>query len=170
MVTTRRHRRWIVRRVSIVGGVLVCAIGFLSAAAARGAEGGAASLDARWVKAMKANDLEGVLACYAPDALLWLPDMPEARGAKAIRDAYSGFLGTMTVKDVSLVNTHYDDRGELSAGWGNFSMTVQPKSGGAAVVMKGRFIDVAKRVGGKWVYVADHASSEPAPAPPAAKP
>jgi ketosteroid isomerase-like protein len=159
-----------VRRLSICAGLLVCGLGLFSAAAARGAEGGAAALDARWVQAMKANNVEGVLACYAADAVLWLPDMPEARGAKAIRDTYTGFLGTMTVKDVALINPHYDDSGDLSTGWGNFTMTLQPNSGGAPVVMKGRFIDVAKRTAGKWGYVADHASSEPAPAAPPPKP
>jgi ketosteroid isomerase-like protein len=153
-----------VASASIRRGVLVCVLGLLPAVAARGAEGGAAALDAQWVKAMKANNLEGVLACYGADAVLWLPDMAEARGAKAIRDTYAGFLAANTVKDVALINTHYDGAGPISTGWGNFTMTIQPKSGGAPVTMKGRFIDVARQVGGKWVYVADHASGEPAPA------
>ena len=39
--------------------------------------------------------------------------------------------------------------------------------------MNGRCIDVAKQIKGKWQYVADHASADPAPpaaAAPVAKP
>jgi hypothetical protein len=48
-------------------------------------------------------------------------------------------------------------------------MKLQPKKGGDAVVLKGRYTAAAKRIGGQWVYVADHASAEPAPAPAAPK-
>ena len=37
-----------------------------------------------------------------------------------------------------------------------------PKSGGSPVVMTGRYTDIAERRGGRWVYVVDHASAEPA--------
>jgi hypothetical protein len=47
-------------------------------------------------------------------------------------------------------------------------MKLQPKKGGDAVVLKGRFTAAARRIGGQWVYVADHASDEPAPPAPAA--
>jgi hypothetical protein len=48
-------------------------------------------------------------------------------------------------------------------------LALQPRQGGSPVVLKGRFVAVAKKIGGKWLYVADHASNEPpppAPAPP----
>jgi hypothetical protein len=41
-----------------------------------------------------------------------------------------------------------------------------PQAGGDPVVMEGRYIEVAKRIGGKWLFVADHASV-PLPPPPA---
>ena len=124
-------------------------------------ETGAKALDSSWVKAMKANDLEGVLKTYASDAVLWLPQMKEARGEKAIRATLEGFLAANTVKDVVLLETGYKTVGNTSAGWGRFSLTIAPKSGGNDVVMLGRFTDVAERRGGRWVYIADHASAEP---------
>ena len=51
----------------------------------RAEETGAQSLDSSWIKAMRANDLEAVLKTYAPDAVVWLPQMKEARGENAIR-------------------------------------------------------------------------------------
>ena len=132
------------------------------------ADTGAKSVDAAWMKAMKANDLEAVLACYASDAVAWLPDSPEARGAKAIRAEYEGLLAANTVQDVSLIDGHYKTSGSLSTGWGRFTLTLAPKAGGAPILMKGRFTEVAERQHGRWVYIADHASAEPTP-PAAAK-
>jgi len=150
----------------IVGAGFACAL-FFASFAATAADAGAAAMDAAWVKAAKANDVEGLVACYAPDAVLGLPDMPQARGTEAIRGAYKALLDANTMTDASLTNTSYQTSGDVSAGYGNYVLSLQPKKGGAPVVLKGRFIDVAKKVGGKWVYVADLASNEPPPpAPP----
>jgi len=149
----------------MVGGLL------LSTAALRAQEGGAKSVDAAWLKAIKANDVGALMACYAPDAVMWLPDAPEARGSKAIRDAYTGLLAANTVVDATIANAIYQTSGDLSAGWGRFTLTLKPKKGGDPVTMKGRFTAVAMKTAGKWGYVADLASADPAPAPPpAAKP
>ncbi len=126
------------------------------------AEAGAQAVDSSWVKAMKANDLEAVLKTYAPDAVVWLPEVKEARDEKAIRSAYEGLLSANTVKEVVLSETGYRTIGKVSAGWGRFSLTLAPKSGGSPVVMTGRYTDIAERRGGRWVYVVDHASAEPA--------
>ena len=92
---------------------------------------------------------------------MWLPGAPEARGEKAIRESYQGLLSANTVKDASLSNTHYVVARDLASGWGDFTLTLEPKGGGAPTVMRGRFTAVAQRRSGRWVYVADHASSGP---------
>ena len=145
-------------------GVLVSALALAPLAAA--AQEGSKAVDAAWEKAIKANDLEAIVACYAPDAVLWLPGAPEARGTKAIRDVYAGLLSSFTVADASLQNASYETSGKLSTAWGNFTMTLQPKAGGSPVTTKGRFTSVSKKIGGKWLYVADQASDEPPPPPP----
>ena len=128
----------------------------------RAAETGAQAVDSSWIKAMKANDLEAVLKTYAPDAVVWLPQVKEARGEKEIRSAYEGLLSANTVKEVVLSETGYRTMGQVSVGWGRFSLTLAPKSGGSPVVMMGRYTDIAERRGGRWVYIVDHASAEPA--------
>jgi len=147
---------------------MVLACGLALSAAALAEEGGAKSVDAAWLKAIKANDIEAIVACYAPDAVLWLPDAPEARGTKAIRETYAGLLGVNSVADATLTNAVYQTAGDLSTAWGNFTLTLKPKKGGDTVVMKGRFTSVSKKAGGKWQYVADLASAEPPPPAPAA--
>jgi ketosteroid isomerase-like protein len=144
----------------------VAAVGLALAASARAQEG-AKDVDAGWLKAIKANDVEALVACYAPDAVMWLPDAPEARGEKAIRGAYTGLLDANTVVDATISNAVYQTSGDLSTAWGNFTLTLKPKSGGETVVMKGRFVSVSKKSGGKWRYVADLASADPPPPAPA---
>ncbi|HEV2038738.1 MAG TPA: DUF4440 domain-containing protein [Casimicrobiaceae bacterium] len=128
----------------------------------RAAETGAQAVDSSWIKAMKANDLEAVLKTYASDAVVWLPEAKEARGEKEIRSAFEGLLSANTVKEVVLSETGYKTMGKVSVGWGRFSLTLAPKSGSNPVVMTGRYTDIAERRGGRWVYVVDHASAEPA--------
>ena len=125
------------------------------------ADRGAQAVDAAWAKAMKANNLDAVMKCYAPDAVAWLPGMREARGEQAIRSAYQGLLSANTVKDAALLDTKYKTTGTMSVGWGKYSITLVPKAGGNPVVMTGRYSEVAERRGGQWVYIVDHASAEP---------
>jgi uncharacterized protein (TIGR02246 family) len=143
--------------------VVLLLVALVVTARANAADAGAQIVDAAWISAIKANDIDAVMKCYAPDAIMWLPDAPTARGAKAIRAAYEGLLSANTVKDATLSEVTYRTVGKASLAWGNFSLTLVPKAGGDQVVMKGRFTEVAERRGGKWVYIVDHASAEPAP-------
>ena len=132
--------------------------------------GGAKSVDEAWEKAIVANDLDAIVACYAPDAVMWGPGEAEAKGEKAIRASYAALLKDNTVKEAKTSDTQYRTTGKTSVGWGHFSMTMQPKAGGAPVTMKGRFNEIAAEKDGKWLYIVDHASVEPAPPAPAAPP
>lgn len=147
----------------LVLALLVAGAATLAAAEPTGTE----ALDAAWMKAMKAGDVNAVMACYASDAVLWFPGSAEAKGEKAIRDEYTGFLGANTITDITITNAHHETLQNLSVGWANFSMTMQPKAGGAPATMHGRYTEVARKIDGKWKYVADHASADP---PPAEKP
>jgi uncharacterized protein (TIGR02246 family) len=126
------------------------------------AQGGAQIVDAAWKKAALANDAEALVKLYTPEAVAWLPDMPEARGTEAIRAAYRGLLGANTIKDVAFSDTTYRTLGNRSLGWGKVAVTLQPKAGGNPVVLNARFTVVAERRGKQWLYAVDHASTEPA--------
>ena len=121
-----------------------------------------------FVKAIKANDLEAVMALYAPDAVMFPPDAVAAQGAAEIRRSYADMLDHFTVKDIVLSDAWHETHGDVMLGWGRFVLTMVPKAGGEPVQMEGRFTDVSKKVGGKWVYILDHASVPlPSPPPPA---
>ena len=130
------------------------------------APSGAQAVDEAWSKAITANDLNAVMLCYSKDAVMWLPDAPEAKGTEAIRKSYAGLLAANTVTGATFANTHYQTSGNLSVGWGDFTLTLSPKSGGSPVSLSGRFSVIARKEDGKWAYVVDHASAHPAPPTP----
>lgn len=144
--------------------------GSLIAQAARPAAGkdAARSVDEAWAAAMKGNDLEAVMRCYAADAVAWMPDSPEARGEAAIREAYRALFAANRIEDAKFSDARYETAGDRSLAWGKFQLTLVPKASGTPVTMSGRFSEVAEKRNGRWVYVLDHASAEPAP--PAAAP
>jgi ketosteroid isomerase-like protein len=147
------------RLVSLCAAIVACLVFSLPL---RAAGTGAAWVDAAWVKAMQANDVDAVMKLYALNAVAWFPNTPEAKGAQAIRATYEGLLGANTVKEVVLSETGYKTTGNQSTGWGKFKLTLVPKAGGEANVMTGRYTGMAEKRGGKWVYVVDHASADPA--------
>jgi uncharacterized protein (TIGR02246 family) len=130
---------------------------------------GIKDLDAAWVKAAKAGDVEGLVKLYAPTAVTYMPDEMKAKGTDEIRASFQKFLGSSTVTEMTLSPEFDTTSGNLAASSGTFSMTVTPKGGGAAQTMQGRYSSIAVRKSGKWMYVSDHASV-PIPAEPAAAP
>jgi ketosteroid isomerase-like protein len=131
------------------------------------ADTGVKAVDAAWGKAMMSNSVDAVMACYASDAIAWLPEQAEAKGTAAIRTAYQGLLNTVTIVSASLPETHYDNSGKIAVGWGRYNLTVIEKSSGQTNVWAGRFTELAERRNGRWVYILDHASPDPEPMAPA---
>lgn len=123
------------------------------------------TVDMAWKKAMLANDAAAAAALYDEDAILVLPGSPEIKGRKAIADAYAGWLGQQKVTAVTIDNAQYRTSGNISSGWGTWTMTTEPRAGGASTTATGTWMAIAEKKNGKWMYVADHASEDPPPAP-----
>jgi len=116
------------------------------------------ALQDAFVKAMANNDIEGLAACYTPDAVNYPVDTMVGTGPDSVRESWGAFFTAYTVKDISLLDTHMETFGDTAAAWGLFVMMVEPAEGGEPIEMRGRFMDVAKNIDGKWLYIADHAS------------
>ena len=144
--------------------VLICSAGMLSRVGAD--EEGIQTVDNAWMKAMRANSIDGIMACYAADAVGWFPGVAEAKGDKAIRAVYEGILASNTVQDVAMSDMRYASMGKLSVGWGKYWIIVIDKASGLPAVWAGRVTEVAERRDDRWVYIVDHVSPEPPqPAP-----
>ena len=95
------------------------------------------------------QDLEGLVALYAPDAALVELDGSTATGHEAIRAAYAGFLelkGRMTVRSRYAIES-----GDLAILSNEWTLTVGDQSMSAVTA------EVARRQpDGSWLYVVDH--------------
>ncbi len=129
---------------------------------------GVKDLDAAWIKAAKAGDIEAIVKLYAPTAVAYMPDEMRAKGTEELRASFQKFLGSSNVKEMTLTPDFESTSGNLSVASGTFSMTIEPKAGGAAQTLEGRYTSIAARKGGKWLYASDHASMPMPPPPPAA--
>jgi uncharacterized protein (TIGR02246 family) len=145
-------------------GVMVC-LGMLAAVPVS-AQDGVKGVDEAWIRAVKAGNVDAIVALYAPDAVLYPPDALEARGTAAIRASYAEMLGAVVVNDAT-IDSQYQTTGDVSVGFGKATLTMTPKAGGSPQMMSVRVTAVARKIGGKWLYVVDHASVPlPPPTPP----
>jgi len=123
------------------------------------------ALQDAFVAAMRANDLEGLAACYTADATTFMPDTMMGVGPEAVRSSWGAVFKDFRITSVSLSESHMEVSGDLAVAWGLYSMTAEPLAGGETMLMQGRYMDAARNVDGQWLYIADHASM-PLPPPP----
>ena len=119
---------------------------------------GAETLAEAVARAFEANDPDALTELYAADAVMYPPGAMEQRGRAAIRQGFADLVAQYRVTDFTMSATSYHTSGDLSVGWGRFALSMAPKAGGPAVTREGRFTSVARRVKGKWLIVASHAS------------
>jgi len=122
--------------------------------------------NAQSVRSARFREVSDRAAKSDASTVMWFPEAPEARGTDAIRKTYAGYFDAFTVADVALTNVTHQTSGDVDGNWGNYMFDLRPKKGGDPVVLKGRFVAVMKKIGGKWLLVADHASATPAPPKP----
>ena len=116
-----------------------------------------------WMKAVTAADLDAVTKLYADDAVAWFPDEPEHKGGAAIRASYKDLFDHFKINGATLTDRHSAGDATHQSHWGHFSMSVTQKSDGKSMTWSGRYSDITELRNGHWVYVADHASTEPEP-------
>lgn len=119
---------------------------------------GAKQVDEAMAKALKANDLEAIMATYAEDAVFFPPGEMAQKGRAAIRAGFAGLLAAYRIVDFTVSDTHYAGGGDVSVAWGFYTLSVVPKGRGEPMRWEGRYSLVAKRRAGKWLAVSDHAS------------
>jgi len=133
--------------------VLLAAVAGASPMKAAGPDG-VDQLNQAFAKAMLAGDIEGVMKLYAPDAVLFPPGEKAARGQEEIRYKWNAVLEANKVAEGAFKDAKYLSSANLSTGWGNVLLRLEPKKPGKEpVTIQGRFSTVAEKRGGKWVYV-----------------
>jgi uncharacterized protein (TIGR02246 family) len=95
------------------------------------------------------QDLDGLMALYAPDASMVLPDGSTVTGTEAIREQWRGFLemkGRMTLRSRYAIEA--GDLAILSNEW-TYTAGDQTMSAVTAEVAR-------RQTEGGWLYVIDH--------------
>ena len=121
------------------------------------------ALQDAFLAALRANDADGLAACYTDDATNFTVDRMMGTGPDSARASWGAFFEQYEVIAAELSEQHLVESGDLAAAWGLFTVTARPHAGGEPIVMQGRYMDVARPVDGRWLYIADHAS---VPLPP----
>lgn len=137
---------------------LLTLILFLAISPAADAFDSPQALQAGFMAALRANDIEGLVMCYTADATNFAISSMSGTGPESVRASWGGFFQAYTVTAAELSDEHLEVSGDLAAAWGLFTITAVPAGSGDAVVIKGRYMDVAKNFDGSWLYIADHAS------------
>ncbi len=113
----------------------------------------------RWIRAVASGDVEQVVACYAPDALLLPTVSPRLRHNHAeIRDYFIHFLSKKPTGRIEEENIRIFGEIAVNSGLYTFLMMEdgQPKEVAA------RFTFVYRKTDGTWRIIAHHSSVVPA--------
>ncbi len=111
----------------------------------------------RWMKAFNAGDAAGIAALYTEDGTAMPPNAPAVKGRAAI-EAYlaEDIAGSPAGGKLTVKVTDQDHSGDLGYARGTWSMT----DASGAVVDRGKWVEVRKRVKGNWYIHVDTWNSD----------
>jgi len=125
--------------------------------------------EAQWNKDYAAKDPEKILAYFTDDAVLMVPGGPSSSGKDAIRAAMKQILSdpamslTFQASKVDVAKS-----GELGYTQGSYKLTVTGPVTHKVINDHGSYVTTyRKQADGSWKAVADIATSQVPPAPPA---
>lgn len=116
------------------------------------------ALQQAFMDGLRTNDAAALAACYAEDAVNFPLGELMQHGPGPVRDGWQTFFDGMRITSAELSHDHLEQHDDTAIAWGVFTIEAEPIGGGDAVTLVGRYMDVARRIDGRWLYVADHAS------------
>jgi len=115
----------------------------------------------RFTEAMSRKDLEGAMSCFwnSPELIVVLFGNVQ-RGYDSVRSSIAAMFEQnetvkLTVNEISYVRV-----GSMVMAVGTATYDLKPK-GASAMQLVERWTDLEKKIGGRWVYVLDHATMVP---------
>lgn len=118
------------------------------------------------VTALNANDADGWVACFTPDAVQMPPNQPANVGTANIRTWSAGMLSAFSAEFALDV----DETQIASEDWafesGGYTITLTPKAGGEAIHDSGKYLTIYNRASdGQWLMARDiwNSNSQPSP-------
>jgi uncharacterized protein (TIGR02246 family) len=111
-----------------------------------------------WARHWNAGQLDGVVATYAEDAVYLPPHHEAVHGRNAIREYLKAPI-SHGVSDLAFEVTYIKQQGPIAWDVGKYRMTI-PQPDGTKKEDHGKYLSVWRRVGNKWLLVADAWSSD----------
>ena len=139
----------VTKRTGLLVGILLIATMALAPALA-GEKSDMAELLKSWETAYNAGDAKAVAAYYTEDATRLAYQAPTQTGRAAIAEATTATRDMGAVK-ISLELTSSETHGDM--GWSTGTYHLMDAEG--ATVQKGKWMNVSKKVKGKWMIQAD---------------
>jgi uncharacterized protein (TIGR02246 family) len=116
--------------------------------------------NARFFEAFKKGDKAGLMANYADDAVVMMPNEPQSRGRAAIEQGFTGFLSQVSLTDGTFVTGDVMVSGDVAVETGTFAWTLVAKDG-TEMKDNGKYVTVWKRqADGAWKIVRDINNSD----------
>ena len=112
--------------------------------------------DSAFIRGMMAKNVDSVMCCYDNDAVS-IGGGKTTKGISDLRTSYTEAVKA-NARDVTFQSggVNFSDDGTMAWDYGTFSQTVDVK--GKATKQSGNFLNVWKKVGGKWKIVAEISS------------
>jgi ketosteroid isomerase-like protein len=117
-------------------------------------------LSKQYQAAVKARDAAKVGALYAEDAVLMPPDTPVVKGRNAIQQDQARSFKESPEAELTITPVSSETSGDLGYIQGEFVFKDRN------VHMKGKYVEVWKRVNGQWKILYDIYNSNERPVPP----
>jgi uncharacterized protein (TIGR02246 family) len=123
---------------------------------------------AAWVAAFNAGDVDKIVALYTEDAVVMPPDSVSLTGHEAIRKYSVASTAESKAAGMSFALDAEASGACGDLGWHSGTFHVTDAKGGSAGT--GKYAEVWRRSGGKWLIIRDIWNMDPAPAAAAAAP
>lgn len=109
------------------------------------------------VAAIAAEDIDGVVAPYAPDAILRIPGAPQVEGVDAMRSHYEGLFNDPNgALSIARENTIVASAGDYGVTEGTFSVTYTNGATNLPETQTGNYLMVWRRQDdGSWKIIRD---------------
>lgn len=118
------------------------------------------SANRRFVDAFKKGDKAGLLANYADDAVLMMPNEPAVRGHAALDAAFTATVAQMTLKEGGATTSDVMVVGDVAVETGTFAWTFALKDG-SEIKDQGKYVTVwAQQADGSWKILRDINNSD----------
>ncbi len=126
----------------------------------------AKALDAAWLEAYNARNLEAVMAGYwnSPDLVSYPPGAMEIKGWENMKAQLQQEFSMGPGGKLEILTSNYTVHGNVVSTNGTWRYTMAGPDG-APMEFLGRYSDLKAKHAGKLVYIMDHASV-PLPPPP----